>query len=154
MNQGIIKRAGALFPLSLCLASGIAVSAASAMQNEIRVELLDPSAGISMKGMAIDARPSTIHSGKVTFNVVNRSRTLTHELVLVRLDYTNRQLPYDQSAAEVNEEAITRIGEVSDLPPGGHGSLTATVPPGRYLLICNEPGHYSAGMHVALTVEP
>ena len=154
MNQGIIKYAGVLFSLSLCLACGIAVSAADAMQGEVRVELIDPSAGIRMKGMAIDAHPSTIHSGKVTFNVLNRSGTLTHELVLVRLDYTDRQLPYDWNAGQVNEGAITRIGEVSDLPPGGHGSLTATVAPGRYMLICNEPGHYNAGMHAALTVEP
>ena len=154
MNQRIVKRASALFSLSLCVACGIAVSAADAMQSEVGVELLDPSAGISMKGMAIDAHPSMLHSGKVTFNVVNRSRTLTHELVLVRLDYTDRQLPYDRNGDQVNEGAITRIGEVSDLPPGGHGSLTATIAPGRYMLICNEPGHYSAGMHAALTVEP
>jgi uncharacterized cupredoxin-like copper-binding protein len=154
MNQGITKCAGALLALLLCLTSGLAVSAASAMENEIKVELLDPSVGISIKGMAIDAHPSTIHSGKVTFNVTNRSRTLTHELVLVRLDYTNRRLPYDRNADQVNEEEIIRIGEVPDLPPGGHGSLTATVPPGRYMLICNEPGHYNAGMHMAVTVEP
>ena len=154
MKRGIANGARALLLLSLGLASGIAVSAADAMQSEVRVELLDPSAGIGITTMAIDAHPATIHSGKITFNVINRSRTLTHELVLVRVDHTDHQLPYDRTADEVNEGAVTRIGEVPDLPPGGHGSLTVTVPPGPYMLICNQPGHYSAGMHALLTVRP
>jgi hypothetical protein len=97
------------------------------MENEIRVELLDLSAGIGMKGMAIDAHPSKIHPAKVTFDVTNRSRTLSFELVLVRLDCANHQFPYDRSADHVNEDATTYIGEVPDLPPSSHGFLTATV---------------------------
>lgn len=154
MKRGIVKYARALLLFPPCLASGVGVSAADVVRSEVRVELLDPSAGMSLKGMAIDAHPSTIRSGKVTFDVINRSRTLTHEFVLVRLDHTDHKLPYDRSTDEVNEGAITRIGEVPDLPAGGHGSLTVMVPPGPYMLICNEPGHYSAGMHAALTVRP
>ena len=38
------------------------------------------------------------------------------------------------------------MGEVSELDPGKSGSLTVTLNPGKYLLICNDPGHYVSGM--------
>ena len=37
---------------------------------------------------------------------------------------------------------------LDDLRP----TLTLSLPPGQYALICNIPGHYMAGMHAALTV--
>jgi len=40
----------------------------------------------------------------------------------------------------------------SELEPGKWGSLTVTLPPGKYLLICNLPGHYGAGMSTEFAV--
>ena len=34
------------------------------------------------------------------------------------------------------------LGEVSELDPGKSGTLTLTIKPGKYLLVCNVPGHY------------
>ena len=45
------------------------------------------------------------------------------------------------------------LGEITDLKPGAHGKLTLNLKPGSYLLICNEPGHYKAGMTAPLLVE-
>ena len=36
--------------------------------------------------------------------------------------------------------------------PGASGCMTITLPPGRYELVCNLPGHYAAGMYTQLTV--
>ena len=44
------------------------------------------------------------------------------------------------------------VAEVSDLPPGKSGSLNIRLTPGTYLLICNQPNHYKAGMWTKLTV--
>ena len=42
--------------------------------------------------------------------------------------------------------------EVSELDPGASGSLTVALQPGKYLLICNVPGHYASGMWTEFTV--
>jgi uncharacterized cupredoxin-like copper-binding protein len=62
------------------------------------------------------------------------------------------KLPYDEKVGRVIENRIKDLGEVSDLPPGKSGSLTLTLTPGNYLLICNQPNHYRAGMWTRLTV--
>ena len=53
---------------------------------------------------------------------------------------------------EVIETRIKHLGEVPDLGPGRAGSLTLQLSPGTYLLICNQPNHYKAGMWTKLTV--
>jgi uncharacterized cupredoxin-like copper-binding protein len=105
-----------------------------------------------MNGMAIRAKPSTVQPGQVTFNVINLSKELTHEMVLIRLDGPQDQLPYNRDNDQVRENSTVRLGEVSDLPPGGQGSMTLTLTPGLYMLICNQSGHYRAGMHTVLAV--
>jgi uncharacterized cupredoxin-like copper-binding protein len=41
------------------------------------------------------------------------------------------------------------------LPPGGTGDLTYTFRAGEDVLIgCHEPGHYAAGMRLAIAVVP
>jgi uncharacterized cupredoxin-like copper-binding protein len=46
----------------------------------------------------------------------------------------------------VDEDKAGDKGEVSELNPGQSGSLTVTLAPGKYVLVCNVPGHYGAGM--------
>lgn len=141
-----------IFSLALGLTGPLA-STADAATTTVRVELTGDSADMHMNGMAVRASPSTVLSGKITFDVINLSKELTHELVLIRLDGAHGRVPYSRNTDEVREDRTTRIGEVSDLAPGGHGSLTLTFTPGTYMLICNQPGHYRAGMHTMLAVE-
>jgi len=35
---------------------------------------------------------------------------------------------------------------------GASNTFTVTLPAGHYILMCNELGHYAAGMHMAFTV--
>jgi uncharacterized cupredoxin-like copper-binding protein len=51
------------------------------------------------------------------------------------------------------EEAAGHLGEVAELDPGAGGSLTLTLPPGKYVLACNLPGHFDSGMWTVLTVQ-
>jgi uncharacterized cupredoxin-like copper-binding protein len=53
----------------------------------------------------------------------------------------------------VNEDAAGHLGEVSELDPGQSGSLSMKLDPGTYMLFCNVPGHYMAGMWTTITVE-
>jgi uncharacterized cupredoxin-like copper-binding protein len=64
-----------------------------------------------MNGMAIRAKPSTVQSGQVTFDVINLSKDLTHEMVLIRLDGSQDQLPYNRDNDEVREDSTVRLGK-------------------------------------------
>jgi uncharacterized cupredoxin-like copper-binding protein len=52
----------------------------------------------------------------------------------------------------VIEKKIQRLGEISDLKPGAAGAMTLSLKAGSYVLICNQPGHYKAGMVANLSV--
>jgi uncharacterized cupredoxin-like copper-binding protein len=91
-------------------------------------------------------------AGKVTFRAVNESKDQVHELIVVRTESAQAALPYDEKKAEVIEKRIHHLGEIADLKPGRSGAMTLSLRPGAYLLICNQPGHYKAGMSMAFTV--
>jgi uncharacterized cupredoxin-like copper-binding protein len=45
------------------------------------------------------------------------------------------------------------VDEVEDLAPGKSATLSVNLTPGRYVLVCNIPGHYKHGMHASVTVQ-
>jgi uncharacterized cupredoxin-like copper-binding protein len=61
--------------------------------------------------------------------------------------------PYDAKTDRVIESRLHSLGEIGDLKPGARGKLTVNLKPGSYLLFCNEPGHYKAGMSTSIEVE-
>lgn len=46
----------------------------------------------------------------------------------------------------------TSVGEVAETAPHGEQSTTLTLQPGRYVYVCNLPGHYASGMRGTLLV--
>ena len=52
------------------------------------------------------------------------------------------------------EKQVKMLGEVADLQPNMSKVLEVALMPGSYLLVCNVPGHYGAGMAVPFTVLP
>ena len=69
---------------------------------------------------------------------------------LARMSLQARQT-LAQTRAHASEQTHS-LGEVGDLPPGHSGKLTLNLKPGKYLLFCNESGHYADGMKTELTV--
>jgi uncharacterized cupredoxin-like copper-binding protein len=90
-------------------------------------------------------------SGTVTIDADNVGK-LEHELVLAKSDADPAKLP-TSSNGEVDEEALDVVGEAPDVAPGETGSFSADLEPGSYVMICNLPGHYAAGMYGSLTVK-
>ena len=134
------------------LALLIAAAAHAAVPTQvIDVKLQDPSTDPSVKSMEIVVDRHTVKAGRVTLKAVNLSKSLVHE-VLVLHDPGKKALPYDAKNAEVNENKVHSLGEIGDLPPGHSGTLTLNLKPGKYLLFCNESGHYADGMKTGLTV--
>jgi uncharacterized cupredoxin-like copper-binding protein len=105
-----------------------------------------------MMSMRLD-QPS-VKAGKVTFEVTNWSRSVLHEMIIVAVDNPSAPLPYDYAQARIPEEQVKVLGEAGDLQPNTSTTVELTLSAGSYLLICNLPGHYAAGMVAALNVTP
>lgn len=102
--------------------------------------------------MTIRADKQTVKAGPVAFDVTNWSRSVLHEMLVVSVDSPSAPLPYDYAQARVPEDQVKVLGEAADLEPNAAKTLNLTLAPGSYLLICNLPGHYAAGMVLPLTV--
>lgn len=148
--------------LGLVLAA-IAASAASVVEVELWDEGQDramstgityatPGLDRSKASMGMRLSRSTVPAGEVTFNVTSSSKDMEHEMVVVPLKDPTKPLPYVASESRVDEDEAGDVGEVSELEPGYSGSLTVSLEPGSYLLVCNVPGHYAAGMWAELEV--
>jgi uncharacterized cupredoxin-like copper-binding protein len=125
---------------------------AAAGTSVVNVQLQDPSTEASIHSMHIALDRDSVPAGKVTFRAVNQSKDQVHELIVVRTESAQATLPYDEKKGEVVEKRIRHLGEIADLKPGASGKMTLNLKPGSYVLICNQPGHYKAGMTTALSV--
>jgi uncharacterized cupredoxin-like copper-binding protein len=135
-----------LASLAVCAHAG---AAATTMVNAL---LQDPSTDPAIRSDRIVLDRRSVPAGKVTFHSVNRSKDLVHELLVVLPKPGQTVLPYDEKKAEVVESRIRVLGEIDDLHPGASGTMTLDLKPGSYILLCNQPGHYKAGMHTKLSV--
>ncbi|WP_244507926.1 hypothetical protein [Mesorhizobium sp. ORS 3428] len=142
------------------MALGLWPTAASAA-TVVNVRLWDQGAGMVMRtGMAyqapgldlskatmgVKASRSSAPAGVVSFEVTNTSKQTVHEMIVMHLKDPAQPLPYAGSDAKVDEAKADDRGEVPDLAPGKSGTLIVTLEPGKYLLICNQPKHFAAGM--------
>ena len=111
-----------------------------------------PGLDMSQATMGMKTTPLKAPAGVVTFKVTNVSKDTIHEMIVMYLADPTKPLPYIDSDSKVDEDKAGDKGEVSELDPGHSGSLTVSLKPGKYLLVCNVPGHYEAGMWAEFTV--
>lgn len=101
----------------------------------------------SLTEMKITDSVAKVAAGKVVFTVTNNG-SMTHEYVVLKTSQPAANLPL--SGGRASEAG--HVGEIGDLPAGATKSLTLSLKPGHYSIICNLPGHYTGGMHTDLTV--
>ena len=89
--------------------------------------------------------------GSVTFVATNAGPSV-HELVVLRTDLAPDALPVEGGVVDEEASGIEAIGEIEEFETGGTESAAFDLTAGNYVLICNIPGHYEAGMAVALEV--
>lgn len=129
--------------------AALSAQAASTDPQVVRVKLWDKGSS-----MGITADDSSVKAGKVTFDVENDSKSLVHEMLVVKVDNYADALPYDEKTGQVYEDRVADFGEVSELEPNQTGTLAVNLKPGRYLLVCNMPGHYKMKMYTQFMVTP
>jgi uncharacterized cupredoxin-like copper-binding protein len=135
--------------LALGLVSMPAIPAAA--NATVKVGMWDKSDG----SQGMDLSTTKVKAGKVTFEVTNVSKNEEeHEFLVARTDLAPDQLPMTQAGARVDESKLADLQELGDLEPGQSRKKTFELTPGKYLLFCNEEGHFAAGMYAYLTVEP
>ena len=105
---------------------------------------------VTLKEFSVSATPSAVPAGEVAFKATNAG-TVAHEMVVLKTDKDVKSLP-TKSDGTVDEAAANSVGEVNDLDAGKSGSATFRLTAGKYVLVCNLPGHYAAGMATAFTV--
>src|SRR6266540_740387 len=98
-----------------------------------------------MKEYAFDLSSSSAPAGKVTFKITNNGK-ITHEFVVLQTDLAFDKLPMTADGS-VDEDKLTSMGEQGDMDAGQTKDLTVDLKPGRYIIICNLPGHFKQGMH-------
>ena len=142
----------ALLAIVLSSAPFSPVAHATKLQT-VAITLQDASTDPSISGMVIKLDIARVKAGRVTLEAVNRSQNLVHEVLVVPALSEGKELPFDAMTNKVVEERVHSLGEIPELKPGAHGKVTLNLKPGTYLLLCNQPGHYKAGMSAKLVVE-
>jgi uncharacterized cupredoxin-like copper-binding protein len=139
---------------ALFLVPALPAPSVQAAETAVQVKMEDASVDGSLEGMQIKLDRDTVKAGRVTFRVMNESKALVHELMVIQTDLDVSQFPYDPVKGIVDEGKLKSLGEVSELKPGKSGKLTVNLKPGPYILMCNQPGHWHAGQWTKFTVTP
>jgi len=132
----------------LAAAALVAAAPAAHADQTVAVALIDQ----GMDSMHLDMSTDHVRAGTVTFDVTNKSDNLVHEFVLTRWNQPIALVPYDDNEKEADEDKLEVVNEIDGLDPGKSGTLTVTLEPGTYTILCNKVGHFKAGMVHTLTV--
>jgi uncharacterized cupredoxin-like copper-binding protein len=89
-----------------------------------------------------------VRAGSVKVSADNAG-TMTHEVVFLKTDTPAAQLKVTNGRVSEQDSA----GEVSSVRAGSTRSGTLKLGPGKYVLVCNLPGHFQQGMYTSLLVK-
>jgi uncharacterized cupredoxin-like copper-binding protein len=103
---------------------------------------------VSMKEFSFGPDELSANAGTLAVTAKNDGDS-PHEFVLIRTSKAPDGLPMKGSTAS----EAGAVGEVPEQPPGAAASHSFKLKPGKYVFICNVPGHYAAGMYGSLTVK-
>ena len=139
----MVRRTAALAAATLAIASlAGACSATAPPPSSI-------SADLSEFKVKLDS--SRALAGKVNFSVRNAG-TVVHEFVVLKTDLATDKLATKDGELDEDSREVALVDEVEDVAPGANATLTVTLEPGHYVLICNLPGHFLGGMRATLDV--
>lgn len=133
-----MKRIAAAILVLLAVPAGASASKGGASATTVRTEL--------MEWMVMPSR-SSVPAGKVTFVAANTGQT-PHNLVVLKTTIAPSKLSMSGSKAK----EVGLAGKTPVFGPKQTRKLPLTLKAGRYVLICNVPGHYMAGMRAAFKV--
>ena len=105
----------------------------------------------TLKDFSITPSVASVPAGKVAFQATNQGPS-EHEFVVLKTNLAPESLPVKAGVVTEDAKGIENVGEVEDVGSGATKSTTLNLTPGRYLLVCNLPGHFQAGMVASFVV--
>jgi uncharacterized cupredoxin-like copper-binding protein len=108
---------------------------------------------VKMTDYAFNPKNPTIKAGTTTIEAVNEGK-VEHELVIFQ-GKNPANLPTEPNGGVDEEKLDKMVGETGEIPEvqaGETKSAKFELKPGKYVVFCNVPGHYVAGMYGTLTV--
>jgi uncharacterized cupredoxin-like copper-binding protein len=108
---------------------------------------------ITLTEFHVAASATTVSPGSYPFAITN-SGTVPHEFLVFKSDLSPVAYPVD-AGGRIDEEGpgVTLLSDGENLDPGASQSRTIDLTvPGKYLYVCNLPGHFKDGMYVEVTV--
>jgi uncharacterized cupredoxin-like copper-binding protein len=96
----------------------------------------------------------TMRAGAFIFAITN-SGTIPHELLIFESKLEPSAYP-TQSSGGINEEGagVALVSDGENIDPGGSQPRKITLKAGKYLFVCNIPGHFQQGMYTVVTLTP
>lgn len=95
---------------------------------------------------------TAIRSGKSNFTISNFGN-VPHELLVFKSPLDPSAYPTD-AAGNIKEEGggVLLVSDGENIDPGGSQVRTIDLKPGKYVFVCNIPGHFKAGMFTVVTI--
>ncbi len=135
------RRAGARLVAAVAVLAAIGVACSSSGPKQ------GTPVAVTLDEYTIDPVPASVPAGAVTFDVLNIGGE-SHNLLVIRTDLEPGGLPITGSVA--SEEGT--VGRTDVLATDAGQSVTVDLQAGHYVLICNVPEHYGAGMYTGFTI--
>ncbi len=107
---------------------------------------------VKEKEMKIVLSSNTAPAGPIDFVIKNVGRQ-PHEFVVLKTDLPLDKLPQKQGELDEEGAGLKNLAEEEDIKSGETTILHANLTPGNYVLVCNLPGHFPAGMKTAFVVK-
>jgi len=102
---------------------------------------------VRLKEFKVLPAPLAAKRGVVAFSVKNVGK-IDHELVVLKTNVAPAKLAVKSGKAV----EVGKVGRVGPIKPGASRTLTLTLRAGRYVLLCNLPGHYQGGQRTGFAV--
>jgi uncharacterized cupredoxin-like copper-binding protein len=103
------------------------------------------SVAVTLLDTSIRLDKTSFPFGTVTLNIKN-SGSVLHQLIVLRTDIPQNQIPASTTQpGTVQEPGL--LTQTQNIAVGASASVTLTLGPGSYVLMCNQPAHYLIGMH-------
>jgi uncharacterized cupredoxin-like copper-binding protein len=107
--------------------------------------------GATLDDSTISLAAGSAPAGGVSFAIANDGSTV-HEFEVLRTELAADSLPVDSGVVQTSAQGIEIVDEVEEIAPGTTTTLSVDVDADAYVIICNLPGHYDAGMATSFAV--
>jgi uncharacterized cupredoxin-like copper-binding protein len=130
--------------LAVILVAAAAVALAS---SPVRASDAKSLVKVRLKEFTVAPVPGSAKRGVIVFSVRNTGK-VAHELVVLRTKVAPGKLRVKRGRAIL----VGRVGRVGPVKPSASRMLMLTLAAGKYVLLCNLPGHYQAGQRTGFRV--